>query len=1062
MIKKRPSHKRILAVTLAIFMVVSLFAITPVSAAPSFRINKVSFETAVAKNNIIKSTPSATFYSRSSTSSAWTSQKVIITNSVYTNPSVGASIGTPGMENRSFADYTDSTGRTIKKVHQDGSLRYLDLTYDLGSVCSITDIAIAGFSTAKYGNESAIGAYKLLAYNRKDDIELASSLVYDYDCIKAPKDSEDPYLYQTYSGLIYARFITVRITRATVLDAMSYKTDISNTVPQIYCGIFGERTIDINVRTGTWTTDEQVFGSIGASIVAGTAKVYSNHLNKATGKFERNIAASSGAVGNLINSSIQNQSLQAMLSSPDLKFAEPEEVCYNCGTRYEAGSVDSVCPNKECGVNRKVAKYYTDGSEHFVDLEYDLLQIKNIEDIVISHHKDKILQTKAYAIFASNSIDDLYLAESIVYERTNDLGTTKDQIIHFNKDFSARYVAMRVYNALGGTPEELAQHQTTAIYTNCYIRLLEFNVFGNEPYTLSPTSQNIKSYTSYLKEKNSLIEGKNPSSSFVYYNGNKETMTETMYKTDENGDIIKDENDKNTNVSSQYPNFAALTNDEVLMDDEIRSSNLYFIDNDGKIIDDETKLYAQFNYKLDAKVAVSSVDLYGHSNVNLSPSHIRISVANSEDALFTEDAVFSTGDVYLASNGSSVKLKGKFEGEYVGVRIICGCATKINLSRGNAYLRIREIAVYGSYSEPAALPKVYSKVNYGSGTKTAAINDALAFSGTLDENGNACAGTSAQLNAPVSIRHNGELYAFYSWTDADGNELGTNRLCDYKLKDISENIYANYKKITDKFVKFKFLDKAGNTIYETDVLYGNYLSRSQYEAANKAIPSLPGYETKKAKVSFGSRTAIMPVWSEDIYNCPAEKEISFTPVYIPEAKTYSVSFGDDTKNYTFDSKVTFSNSSSVYWLVNNVVFAKGTSLTFYVTGDTVITTATSATLPNIALFSEGYLKNGDMTAFARIVSVPTLSSIQEVGIIFAGGDYLSDSDYTNGSYSKMTVNAQGFITAKAEKYSQNNGFSITLKGVGRKRTRIARAYMTYKPIIGSAKTVYSNVIVIES
>ena len=146
--KRKVSPKRILAAALAVFMVVSLFAITPVSAAPSFRINKVSFETAVAKNNIIKASPSAIYYSRSSASAAWAQQKVMVASTVYTNSSLGAEIGTPGFDNRSFADYTDVMGTTIQKAHQDGSLRYLDVTFDLGSVCSITDIAISGFASS--------------------------------------------------------------------------------------------------------------------------------------------------------------------------------------------------------------------------------------------------------------------------------------------------------------------------------------------------------------------------------------------------------------------------------------------------------------------------------------------------------------------------------------------------------------------------------------------------------------------------------------------------------------------------------------------------------------------------------------------------------------------------------------------------------------------------------------------------------------------------------------------------------------------------------------------------
>ncbi len=1052
--------KKLLSAVLSLMICASLFAIIPAEAALSvLKLDKQSFLSATEKTTIIKSAPSANYYSRSSESSAWEAQMVLTSAAIYNNNSSTFAVGSEGIAQRSFGDYQQ--GNVIKKIHTDGKLRYLDITYDLGNVCTVTNVAIMGAKTTKHGNESALGAYKLYAYQEEADIVSPSSLVYDYNYASQTADSQDPYLYQTYSMSVLARFVTIRITRATVADAMKNTSDLSTTVPRLFFGVYGERKFNVTLKTGELSRNDDLFAGVGATVVVGNPTVYVSKKNTETNQFERTaITGYAGALANLWNSDIDGGG-ETMLSPYELKFAEPEETCHNCGTAYEAGVNADKCPNEECKEGRKAKEYYTDGSKHFVDIEYDLMQKKQIKNIVVSNHKTPILQTSYYRIYASNSVDDLYLPENLVYEKRAEATTTRSQVLTLENNVSARYVAMRVFNPCGGNAEELAANPTTALYTNVYIRLLEFNVFGNEPYSIKNSSRDIISHTNYLKTKKSIIEGKSPSKAFAFVNGTEHSLTEAIYEVDDKGNILTDEKGQHISVVSKYPNFTVLTNDEVLHDDEIRSinNNMLFIDDSGNVIDDETKLYAQFNYKLDAQTNISGVEIYGHSNASYSPSHMKFSIADKEEDLFTENATFTSDDIRSASNGIGVELNVPECGSFVGVRIICAVMPNCSLKRDHAYMRIRDISIYGNYKEAGILPSTYRQIYHENGIRKEVMNSDVSFNCSTDSNGNICAGVSAQIKAPVSFRYNGEIYSFYSWTDLNGKTLSEDLIYDYKTTPESAQLFANYKKVTDKTVKFKFLNKAGTVVYETDVIFGHYLSREQYESANASIESIPGYEVEKKEISFGSRTAVMPVWSEDIYNKAAETECSFSPIFVPEAKTYTVTYYEDVRNLKFDTKVTFNNSESkVYWLVDGIVMGNnGTSFTMYVSGDAVITTQSSATVNNIALFDKAYIKNYDGTVFAKIVKTPY--KIVEVGVVFADGSKLQASEYD----SKLKLGADNVLAVKAEHYSTNNGFSITLKNIGRKRVRVARAYIKYKSsAFGSEKTEYSNVVLIET
>ncbi len=817
----------------------------------------------------------------------------------------------------------------------------------------------------------------------------------------------------------------------------------------------------VPVKTGVQHTNNDVFGDL-VSLVRENPKAYVGKYNESSGVMERTAFTGWWQPAPLWDNDIEDGD-ETNINT--VMFATGEEICSSCNTPYPSGSMENTCPacaQKGTTYHRRVGKYLTDGTKVYVDIEHDLKEVKKIENIVISNNQTKLLQTSAYRIYASNDLSTLYSDQSIIFERTNANVPQRDQIVGFNSDFSARYVALRIYNPLGsGDETELKNGGACSLYRNAYIRLYEFNVLAKQSYAVIGTAIGVADYNKKITSKISLIEGKNPVSAFCYSEGTKHTLYERIYEVDQNGNVVNDEYGKNIEITNQNPNYSILTNDDVKHDDEIRATNekLYFVDDSGKLINDETKMYAEFHYKLEAEAKILGAEVYGHTSAHLSPSHIKVSVADNEADLFTDKANYTTGSIERIGNSIGTDLKVAVTGTYVGIRIISGCnedALQKNIVKRSSYLRIREISVYGEYTQPAALPKIYNSIYHSSGVKNELNYRDINVSVNLDTAGKAPAGCKTTITTPASVRYEGKIYSFAGWFDSKSNLL-----CDaldynnYLLKTTSEELYAQYKEGSTKTVTYKFADRNGNIIYSTKVPFGHYLSREQYGAANAAIPALPGYEVKKELIEFGSRTAIMPVWNEDIYNYPAASEVTFTPVYVAEATLYNVEYDTQTTQHRFDAKVTFKKDSAASWTVNGIVWASGSVFSAHVPGNMKVVAQSSSTSQAISLFNNAYIKNGDIAVFAKFVNLSS-NSIAECGIVFASGDYLNDADYKNGTYSKFEVGDQGVQTVKAEKYSTSGGFSVNLQNVGRKRTRVARAYVIYA---GSTTPVYSNIIV---
>lgn len=802
--------------------------------------------------------------------------------------------------------------------------------------------------------------------------------------------------------------------------------------------VFDSRKVSYS---GTYPTKaSEVFNGLGASVVAGNPKIQlSESLDKGA-TWSSYTSTTAAYVERLYDNSTDKD----MLGSGFKDWASKDG--------------NGIITEYHCGDNASNKRYR-------YDIIYDLKASVPVKDILIVNAsfdgKSTILRTGHYAVFASDKIDTLFNSESQVFEFKNDKkGTVPlSQRITFNTAKSFRYVAARVYNPYATDDfATLAANNTTKHQAHCYVRLLEFNVFGtNTDFTIKrQLASTQSSYTPTLQSKKNLIKGDRATKTFLYRDTNISDSTKGseynlfyfLNPNEINATYLTDNNcDSSLEIKGKYPDESK----GYFSRESTSSSNGYL----NEVIDNEAELYYQFNYKLDGAADISGIALIGHPTQLLTPSHFKFSIANNEDDLFNKDtATYISPDLYSAVNINELTFTKAKMGSYVGFRIICGVTfdseTKTSYKQSQLYLRMSELCVYGTYKEYVGSLTQYSKI--------APLNDkvvnapaSIEHLANPDANGRYPKDTAVNVKAQASVRDNRDLYRFLYWIDNTKNGAKISESLTLENITLPKNITAVYgtKEVNDT-VAYTFTDKHGVVIYTASVEFGDYLSRADYENANALVPEIAGYQKQAENIKIGSRTATVQMWSSDVYNLPAESDITVTPLYKVSDTKYNVSTPGKTEQLAFDTKVTLPESKN--WYVNNVIWQKSVSKNThtYVTGDMDITNQSSGS-NGISLYNpEGKnsptLQGGNFTAFAKL-NLSSSNVLVECGVIYLGNtpEKANDNDFT-------IANAAQKIVANNP---SGNHFSCTLKGVGKNRTRYARAYAIYS---GGQTPVYSNII----
>ncbi len=133
------------------------------------------------------------------------------------------------------------------------------------------------------------------------------------------------------------------------------------------------------------------------------------------------------------------------------------------------------------------------------------------------------MRTGHYFLYVSETLNDLYDSKNLVYEYNDDTAYRVHNY-SFNTAVRARYMAIRIYNPYyTADTAKLLANNTTKMSTNCYVRLFEFNAYGEErSYQVNRYPYSKIAYNK-TKQRYSLIAGKLPSEAYSCLNNDIKT-----------------------------------------------------------------------------------------------------------------------------------------------------------------------------------------------------------------------------------------------------------------------------------------------------------------------------------------------------------------------------------------------------------------------------------------------------------------------------------------------------------------------------------------------------------
>ncbi len=752
--------------------------------------------------------------------------------------------------------------------------------------------------------------------------------------------------------------------------------------------------------------------------------------------------------------------------SPDLLYLSD---CLYTGSQFMSGY---LMAEKQ---DDNTIKYYNDGTEKYYDIVQDFGRVCTVKTIVVMNHITPYLRTGRYVIYLSKNADDLYNESNRVFEYHRNFDSYLGQKITLKTPTDARYMGMKMLNPYASDDTDaLMKNGTTATVGNCYLRLFEFNAFGTEEpnYALRRTSHDTQNYTNNA-ERNSLIDGLTPSSAFSVIN-NDPTTKKSLSVSSVKNSATKE------NITEAKP-FASMTDgnaDTYVIVKAANNDHSFLKSGASSISYGEDKLYHQFNYALSATANVTGFSFNSPVNYNSTPYIFRFSVANTEAELFGANA-FNSKLIYNNSPSVFATItKSGVKGKYFGLRVICPCVPTKNIVcptiSGSVHQYtpsgtevFGDLRITGTYTTPLSQVSLKNVIIPENGTSSILFSSAKAvYSGIRDSSGKYPTTAKVTVTADSMIKDGGTRYYFVGWSTTTTKSGIITYDISYTTPISVGALYAIYDTATPtKTVMYTFYDREGNIIYKERLPRGFSLSSETYDIINSAVPEIAGYKRKTATVRFGSQLKEMPMWdSDDLYGVEATVDREFRPVYEADDTTYTVTVNGVAAKQggcRFDERIILA-ANSKGWNVNGAPWCNKNGGETYVVGDMTFTNADAAVTNEVVLYKNGTNSatfcDGKMTFFAK-QSVPSNATVVERGVVVLSGDYIYTSDYKNGTYSRLTVGGSGVLNVKS-KTKDSTHFAISLSGVGRKETRVARAYCTYT--VGSTRyTKYSNVVTIQ-
>ena len=173
-------------------------------------------------------------------------------------------------------------------------------------------------------------------------------------------------------------------------------------------------------------------------------------------------------------------------------------------------------------------------------------------------------------------------------------------------------------------------------------------------------------------------------------------------------DIAKVNGSKEIHMDPTLKEGGKSDNGEYRIGNSTADDKKYFFFHDEQYVDDESKIYFDLAYDIGY---IAKFDKIAFCMANDKPAaalyHYKFSFANDKDALFTEDAIETTGDIYNEESSRYVvySFNKEVKARYFAIRIICSHQYKKNDPNNPDYkcnpywyINLGNISVFGDYA----------------------------------------------------------------------------------------------------------------------------------------------------------------------------------------------------------------------------------------------------------------------------------------------------------------------------------------------------------------------------
>ena len=565
----------------------------------------------------------------------------------------------------------------------------IDFVIDLGSVCDISGFMVSGSNSERF----VPGMYRIYAskeratiYHNKPLIDFTDN--YSSDAVAKANANA---IYELAEGnKVYARYVALRVA-----DTCSMAT--KDTTVAFYHNNL--RAAEFAVYGTPVALKEGVSATVETSNTPAAPEGYSSLVSG----YEAEAILPSKTDANdskKITKTVSNKVID--------------------GIYAEGGYDDFTIADSSYGQQSQTLGYTVD-DQFYSQVTLTVSETEFIKKIQVVGHTNYNLAIGRYVLFAGNDKATLYSPENIIVDYDNSTIVnndhkcaftgnnanliTRQQVFDFGTGFKAKYVGMRVYD----TCAYIAKNSTgghnypSANGGAVYLRLHEFNVLGQPDYAVTNYNYSYAEYQNNVDITRSLIADKSP----VYTKA-------TNYLT---GDVDKSVAPYYVGVDGAMENRTMTDSKNIPIGNMIWHGAYYAVDDvNGKAtkhIDNGVDMYQIIAYDMDKPRLVEKLTYMSHTSSALQLYKYQISFADSADALFTNDAVYTTDVITSTGSASSIVFKKEIVAQYVAFKVVSGVRPSAvgSYNQGTSaldFVNARVPAIYGYKAQKGEKGQLWS------------------------------------------------------------------------------------------------------------------------------------------------------------------------------------------------------------------------------------------------------------------------------------------------------------------------------------------------------------------